>query len=94
MASYTATRIKHATLTAATVDTVTLAADYPRVEVTNRDATNPLYVRLDGAAPTVAGDDTLVVPPNTYRVLEVATAGNTVVKLISAGAAPYSVTGL
>jgi hypothetical protein len=94
MASYSAARSKHATLTASAVDTVTLGADWNTVEVTNRSATDPIYVTTNNAAPTVAGDDTFVVPAGGYRVLEVPTAGSTVVKLISGGNAPYSVTGL
>jgi hypothetical protein len=94
MAEHTAERSAHGTLVAATVDTVTLGADWAHVEVTNLDTTSPIYVRVDGTAPTVAGEETFVVPAGGYRILEVPTATDTVVELISAGTPDYAVTGL
>jgi hypothetical protein len=93
MASYTATSAKHATLGASTVDTVTLGSDCNNVEVYNRAATVDIYFTVNGATPTVAGDNTYAVGPGTALLVSVPTSGATVVKLISTGANAYSVTG-
>ncbi len=103
MANLTANRAKHATLTAATVDVVTFAKAFKSVEVVNRSATDPIYATVDrGQAndivvtPTVAGDDTFYVGPGGVRVIadDEFQAPVSAVRLISAGAAPYSVTGM
>lgn len=95
MASYTALFAKHATLTAATVDTVTFGREAESIEVQNRGASD-IYFRTDGGTPTVGGDDTYVVVPSTVR--KVPNGGlsdaSTVVKLISSGAIAYSATAL
>lgn len=98
MASYTASRAVHNTLTATTVDTITLSAQYVRVEVLNRSATGDIFVTLDGSTPTVGGNDTYVVPAtgvgtfvNPANTSQPPTS--TVVKLISSGTPSYSVTG-
>jgi hypothetical protein len=96
MASYTGMRIKHATLVAATMDTVTLDGDYKHVEVVNRDGVNEIYFTIDGADPTVAGDNTHVLPAQIGRITVNAAAEPgtpTVVKLISAGTPKYTVRG-
>ena len=87
-------RSKHGTLVAATVTTVTLDRDYDSVEILNRGTTSDLWVRVDKTDPVVAADDTYVCVPGGFIVLGVPTAGLTVVKLISAGTPPYSVTGV
>ncbi len=104
MASYTAARAVHATLTAATVDTVTLSLTHPRIEVLNRGA-GDIFVTVDGSTPTVGGNDTFVVPsngvgffPNPFLAEPGAVGGpqvpgKTVVNLISSGTPAYSVTG-
>lgn len=92
MASYTVTKAKHATLVAATVDTVTLAAAN-EVAVTNRSSADTIFFRLDGTAPVVDGDDSYVVGPLAMKVVNLAPEIATV-KLISSGAAPYSVEGV
>ena len=100
MATYTKTRTMHATLVAATVDTVTLSVVSSTVEVVNRGATGDIFLTLDGTAPTVSGDDTFVVAANTARVfgnpLGIVDAPHgdtptTTVKLISSGTPSYSV---
>lgn len=93
MAAYSAALVKHATLAAATVDTVTLGSDANRVEVYNR-GTGDLYFTVSGGTPTVAGDDCYIASSGAALQVDVPTAGNTVVKLISAAAVPYSVTGV
>jgi hypothetical protein len=98
MANYTAPRAVHNTLTAATVDTITLSSQYNRVEILNRSASGDIFITVDGSTPTVGGNDTYVVPatgvgtfvnPNWTNEPPI----STVVKLISSGTPAYSVTG-
>jgi hypothetical protein len=98
MASLTADRVKHATLSANTVDTVTLGSNWTSVEIVNWGTTGLIYVSYDGsttpADPTVAGDNFDVVGPNggaiTFPTPEPLP---TVVKLKCASANAYSVKG-
>lgn len=85
-------RITHGTLTADTVDTVTITPDAEEIEVVNVDGAAAIYFRVGGAAPTVEGDDCEVVP-GAIGVLRVATPGDApyTVKLISSGTPKYSV---
>lgn len=94
MAAYTVDRAKHATLVAATVDTVTLS-EFSVVEVLNRDGVAAIYFTTDGSTPTVAGDNTQVLPAAVggVQVSTINISGTNVVKLISAGTPSYSVTG-
>jgi hypothetical protein len=81
-------------LVASTVDTVTFARDCDTVEVLSLDGSAAIYFTVDGTTPTVGGANTNVVPAAVGSLeLDVPTAGNTVVKLISAGTPIYSVTG-
>lgn len=96
MAAYSGILIKHAQLAAATVDVVTLNGDYQRVEVVNRDGTAEIYFTVDGAAPTVEGDDTHLLPAAIGGLLVSAgseTGSPTIVRLISAGTPKYTVRG-
>ena len=95
MASYTVARSKHATLVAATVDTITLERDYSQVEIVNR-GTEDIWATVDGSTPVAAADDTIFVGTGQFLVLSMPTtgAGTDVVKLISAGTPSYSVTGV
>lgn len=95
MATYSEALSKHATLTATTVDTVTLTGtDYYSVEVVHRSGslTTPIYFTVDGSTPTVEGDDTYVVMPGGWKTVK-SRVNVDVIKLISAGAVAYSVTG-
>ncbi len=96
MATYSGAWIKHAQLAAATVDTVTLSADYAEVEVVNRTGDAEIFFTVDGATPAVAGNDTHVLPAaiGGVTVNPNADGGNTVVKLISAGTPKYTVRGV
>ena len=86
---------EHATLVAATVYTVTLDGDYPKVEVLNRDGTAEIYFTVDGSTPTVGGAGTFVLPATIGTIeVPVRTSGATVVKLISAGTPKFSVTAI
>lgn len=94
MATYSAASTQHQTLTANTVDTVTLDGDYDTVEVFNRGSTGDIYFRVDGTAPTVGGAGSFIVTPGMSLIVDPPTSGNSVVKLISSGTPPYSVTGV
>lgn len=90
MANYTANVAKSATLGVATVDTVTFPATYPynTVTIVNRDGTSPIFFTVNGATPTVAGDDCYVVDVHQSCV---ASFQGGAVKLIAAAAAAYTV---
>ena len=92
MATYTVNQAKHATLTAATVDTVTFPDADHSVEVYNRSAAGYIYFTTDNSAPTVAGDNTFVVGPGQALPIPDAAVESANVKLISATADAYSVT--
>jgi hypothetical protein len=86
-------------LTASTVDTVTFADDRTEIEVVS-DGAAALYVRTDGGTPTVAGKFSYVLPAGVVSSRKIpvssarsASAGGTVVTLISAGTPTYSVMG-
>lgn len=91
MASHTVTRAKHSTLSGSTVDTITIAG-VSSVEVYNRDSTTDLYASGDGTTPTVGGDNTDIVPPNSAVVIELS-SGVSAVKIIGSNNA-YSVTAV
>jgi hypothetical protein len=90
MATYTVATSKHATLTANTVDTVTLGIG-TYVEVLNR-STSDIYFTLDNTTPTIGGDDTLIVTAGTALRLPENSGQGMTVKLISASPSAYSVT--
>lgn len=93
MATYAVSNGKHATLTAATVDTVTLTSTLCQViEIWNRGTTDPIYFTKDGTTPTVGGDNTYVVTAG-QRDTVMARATTDTIKLIAATAVAYSVTG-
>lgn len=82
------------TLVASTVDTVQFASAVAEVEIVFIAGTDPIYVTLDGADPTVAGARTLVLPDvvGTARRFKVGRReAPTTVKLISIGTPTYSV---
>lgn len=61
MATGSATRNFHGTLTATTVDTITINSPAPLVRIANR-GTADIFLTLNGTTPTVGGAETLVVP--------------------------------
>lgn len=95
MTDITGTTSKHPTLGANAVDRVTLTDAVTGIEVLNRAPIGgePLWVRF-GADPTVAGDNTYVVPASTSLPIPMRIAKSNQVRVISAGAIPYSVTAL
>lgn len=89
MANYSVQTAKHATLVGATVDTVTFSANGTGLRVANRHATLALYFRFDATDPAAAGDDTYFVGAGTS--VTITQRGVTEIRLISSGAADYSV---
>lgn len=86
--------IRHGTLTADTVASVDLGVDVGEVDVCNVDGAAAIYFRVDGTNPTVAGNDSYVIPAalGASARVPVTSDGNTVVKLISVGTPAYSIT--
>lgn len=99
MATYSVSVAKHQTLGVATVDDVSFNVYGKYLQVLHRgSATNPIYFTVGGSAATTAtpsstGDNVYVVTAGApITVAWPFTAGTTAcVKLISAGAEPYSV---
>lgn len=97
MASYAVQVAKHATLGAATVDTVSLAGYGRYIQVINRGAADPIYFTAAHAdriaTPAAAADDTFVVTSGTSVIIPypIDCTDACSVKLISAGAMAYSV---
>lgn len=97
MAAHSAKRSVHKTLVAGTEDVVTLTQRWDMVEVLNRHATEVLTFRSDGVAAVVLADNTITVLPGqgvTVSPDAYNASGQTVINVISAGAATYSVHGL
>lgn len=99
MASASAFKTYHGTLTANTVDTVSLTVWTRYVLVINKSS-DVIYATTDGSTPAVKGEDTYCVPANTSKLLfnegvepepALSVSGATVVKLISTGTPDYSV---
>lgn len=70
MAAVTGTKACSATLTSTTADTVTLTGHGKRLYVSNRDATNHLFFRIDGTTAVAAEDENFAVSPDSTLVLE------------------------
>ncbi len=96
MAAYTEVKSKHWSLTASTVDSLTITGQHGNVEVVHHgDDTSPVYFLVSKAAgsPTVAGDDTEVVLAGERLRLSISNTA-TVVSVISAGTPRISVIGV
>lgn len=68
MATDSAVRSVTNTLSTTVADAVTLTQAWPAVEVTNHDATNNLYFRMDGVTAVGSADGTTVVLPGSSKV--------------------------
>lgn len=87
-------RVKSGTLTPNVVATVTIDDAWPNgLEIVNRSQTGAIWVRLDGLAPTVAGDDCFTVLGARFFENPWSRPGPIVVKLISDQALNYTVEG-
>lgn len=91
MASYSAARAVHKTLTGTTVDTVTLASSADSVEVINRSGTDPLYVTVNGDVPTAAGDNTHIVLAGGFKEIPVPPTGSSIVVKVIGNGNAYTV---
>lgn len=95
MADHAVETAFHGTLSATTVDAVTLTRDHPNAEVKNRGDV-AIYATVNGSVPTVGGADTFVVPAGESIVLVLSTRPGVpdVVRLIASDSCAYSVTGV
>lgn len=94
-----ALHITSGTTVGGAVTTVTFTNWYHNIEVLNR-STGDMWVRFDGIDPTIAGDECFFVAasgyiqavnPNTPPEPALGTTSNTVVKIITAANANYTV---
>lgn len=91
--NFTVRLAKSATLSTTTVDTVTLGQVCSEVEIVNKDATNDLFITLNGLTPTASGDDCYRVLPATSKRLKTPSINPLVVSLIGSGNI-YTVAGI
>lgn len=96
MATETHAKSIHATLTGTTADTVTITG-YDVVDIINRSATEPLWVRYEGdASPTVAvaaADGTDYVAPGGFLRIDAGGTDGGKISVVGNGNA-YSVVGV
>jgi hypothetical protein len=94
-----AIHITSGTTVGAAVTTVTFANWYHNIEVINRSS-GDMWVRFDGVDPTIAGDECFFVPAQSFLDAinpklppepAIATTSNTVVKIITAANAAFTV---
>jgi len=89
MAAVAGIRAAHATLTASTVDTVTMSGGArKRAELVNQ-GTDVIYFRTDGTDPVEAADENEVLLGSERLAISMGDDG--VIKLISGGTPTYSV---
>jgi hypothetical protein len=98
MAVYDVSRAKNATLTIATVDTVTLTVNKPWIQIWNLASSGSLWFTagVDPVDPTVAGDDTICVSAGGVVSVQwpsTLSSNVAVVKLVSDVAAGYDCRG-
>lgn len=80
------------TLSANTEKVVEFERDLSVVEVTALAADKPVYFTVDQSVPAVAGANCYMLPPgSTSAQVDVPTPGNTIVRVITAGAATVNV---
>lgn len=80
MATYTATKSVHKTLTSTTADTVNLNDQWTVLEVINRSGTAPLYIRADGTTAVAEADNTdIALAGEAVLVNRIPSAGISVV---------------
>ena len=89
MAVYSVQTAKHATLVAATVDTVTFTAGGTGLRIRNRGTVGDIYFRFDGTAAVSVADDNYFVGPGESLTVDQKNVPS--VSLISAGTPAYSV---
>lgn len=97
MASHSAAKAVHKTLSGTTVDTVTLTGGWSDIEIINRGTTDLTVVFDNGATPsdpTALADDTEIIQAGSALMVDADPGdGNFVAKLKGSGNA-YSVIGV
>lgn len=94
MATYTASTSKHATLSAGDVDTITFTGVKAGFRIQNRSTTHPLFYTWSASTPLTPSAAGTV--DGSYRIepgmadTRIALNKGVVLKITSAGAAPYS----
>jgi len=88
--SYSFTVASHRTLVTTVVDTASGTGNCGGIMVHNRSGF-AIYVRVDGTDPGVAAEDSLYVADNTSRGFSMPNYQSPSIKLVSVGAAVYSV---
>lgn len=87
------------TTTAGVVSTITFPTWFDAIQVDNDDKTTDLWVRVDGIAPTVGGDDCIYVRASETIIIgnhlphaepALGVAGQTIIKAISSGAVEFT----
>jgi hypothetical protein len=89
---------KHLTLVANKVAEATITSANGVVEIVNRSGTAEIYFTIGGpselpVAPTIEGDDCLVVPEALASYVTTRAPASAVVKLVSTGSPKVSVIG-
>lgn len=80
MATHTAVKSVHKTLSSTTADTVNLNNEWTILEVINRSGTASVYVRADGTTAVAAADNTdIVLPGEAVLINRIPSAGISVV---------------
>lgn len=80
MATHTAVKSVHKTLSSTTADTVNLNNEWTILEVINRSGTASVYVRADGTTAVAAADNTdIVLPGEAVLINRIPAAGISVV---------------
>lgn len=77
MATDSALRSVTNTLSGTTADAITLTQLWPAVEITNHDASEKLYGRMDGTTAVAAADGTFCVLPGNTKVVRAIPTVNT-----------------
>lgn len=96
MATDSAARSVTNTLSGTSEDVVTLTQRWPAIEVTNHDASIPLYIRQDGTTAVSEADNTTVIPAGLTKVIKAEpTAGtDTIVISIVGDGNKYTIEGV
>jgi hypothetical protein len=68
MATISKLKSVHTSLSTTTVDIVNLLQFWDAIEVSNRDATNHMYMTYNGVSPTAAGDNTEIIEAGTTKI--------------------------
>lgn len=83
------------TLSGTTADTVTLTQGWSAVDVTNHDATDVIYFRMDGTTAVAAANGCSVLLPGQSKVVAASLnqAGQVVVSIVGDGGT-YTIEGV